>query len=240
MRLFVLLYGIISYLVFFGVFSYFILFVGDILAPKTVSSGVTENQVYSMVINILLLIAWGIQHSVMARNWFKQAIRNIVPSHTERSTYVLISSIVLAFLMLAWQPMHGVIWDVDNEMGVTALWVTFGLGWVTIFAATFLTNHFDLFGLRQTWLHFVKKSYTSLHFTERLIYQWIRHPMMLGILIAIWSTGTMTMSHFVFSVGMSVYVLIGIHFEEKSLVKDLGINYEEYQLRTAKLLPKVY
>ncbi|KAF3982582.1 MAG: hypothetical protein HFP78_01025 [Methylococcales symbiont of Hymedesmia sp. n. MRB-2018] len=240
MRLLVMLYGTVSYLLFFVVFVYFIGFVGDIFLPITVS---TEMEVYSdnaLMINIGLILMWGVQHSVMARGWFKDMIVSVVPHHIERSTYVLVSDITLAIFMYYWQPMEGIVWQVEDSMTVTVLWSLFAFGWVLLFAATFLTNHFDLFGLRQTWLYFVKKTYTDVTFAEKLVYRWIRHPMMLGFMIAFWALPTMTVGHLVFSIGMSVYVLIGIHFEEKGLAKSLGQTYMDYQKRTSKIIPKVY
>ena len=244
MRTIVMLYGLISYLLFFGVFLYLIAFNAEILVPKTLSSvGSTQAMMdpgVALLINIVLLLLWGIQHTVMARGWFKEAIVHVIPHHTERSTYVLASTVVLALLMYAWQPIEGVIWQVENTTLTYALWAAFGLGWVLVLISTFLTDHFDLFGLRQTWLHFIKKTYTSVGFTERLFYRWIRHPMMLGLLIAFWAVPTMSVSHLVFSLGMTVYILFGIYFEEKGLAATLGPEYVLYRQRTARVIPKLY
>ena len=165
MRTIVMLYGLISYLLFFGVFLYFIAFNAEILVPKTLSSA-TDGQlgkdiILALLINLALLLLWGVQHTVMARQWFKQSIASFIPHHTERSTYVLASTVVLALLMYAWQPIQGIVWHVENDMLTYSLWALFGLGWTLVLIATFLTDHFDLFGLRQTWLHFIKKTYTS-------------------------------------------------------------------------------
>ena len=240
MRVVVMLYGVVSYFLFFGVFVYFMGFVGDVFVPKSISTVPEAYSDNALMINIGLMLMWGIQHSVMARGWFKDMIASVVPHHVERSTYVLASAIVLAVLMCCWQPMEGIIWQVENPMLVNVLWGFFGLGWVLVFVATFLTDHFDLFGLRQTWLHFVKKTYTDVVFTEIFFYRWIRHPMMLGLFIAFWSLPTMTVGHLVFSIGMSIYVLMGIHFEEKGLAKSIGETYVDYQKRTSKVIPKVY
>lgn len=240
MRILVMLYGVLSYLLFFATFLYFIAFVGDIFVPKTLSSGGGIEAANVLLINIGLILLWGIQHSVMARDWFKNAIASLIPHHIERSTYVLASSIVLLVLMHFWQPMDAVIWQVDNPLYQQILWTLFGIGWVMVLLSTFLTDHFDLFGLRQTWLYFVNKSYTSVNFTERFIYRWIRHPMMLGLFFAFWAIPTMTYGHLVFSLGMSVYILIGIYFEEKSLIAAVGPAYQEYQSRTARIIPKIY
>lgn len=240
MRALVMLYSVVSYFLFFGTFVYFIGFVGDVFVPKSISSGAVMDATTALFINVGLLLLWGVQHTVMARSWFKEAIAHIVPPHTERSTYVLASTIVLAIMMFYWQPMDGIIWQVSNSLVQQVLWVFFALGWVLILVSTFLTDHFDLFGLRQGWLYFVKKTYTPVKFTEYLFYRWIRHPMMSGLLVAFWSLPTMTVGHLVFSIGMSLYVLVGIHFEEKSLAKDIGQSYQDYQQRTSKVIPKVY
>ncbi len=240
MRALVMLYGVVCYFAFFVVFVYFMGFVGDVFVPVSISSEVETYSQNALMVNIGLMLMWGVQHSVMARGWFKDMIASVVPHHVERSTYCLASAIALGALMYFWQPMEGIIWQVENPMAVNVLWGFFGLGWVLIFVSTFLTDHFDLFGLRQPWLHFVKKTYTPVVFTEVLFYRWIRHPMMLGLFIAFWSLPTMTVGHLVFSIGMSIYVLAGIHFEERGLARDLGQTYIDYQQRTSKVIPKVY
>ncbi len=240
MRALVMLYGTLSYVLFLGVMLYLVAFVGDFLVPKTVSSGGVVDHSTALMINISLIIFWGVQHSVMARSEFKEAIVKFVPQHTERSTYVLFSAIALAIVMYGWQPMSGLIWQVHNPFWQNVIWGLFGVGWIVAILSTFLTDHFDLFGLRQTWLYFVKKSYTPVNFTERLFYHWVRHPMMLGTLIAFWAIPVMTLGHLVFSLGMSVYVLVGIYFEEKSLVKSIGSDYVGYQKRTSKVIPGIY
>jgi|TARA_R110002096_G_scaffold194592_2_gene376874 protein-S-isoprenylcysteine O-methyltransferase Ste14 len=240
MRLLTMLYGVLSYLIFFAVFVYFIGFVGDLFVPKSLSSVAEVSSLNAFLINLGLLLLWGVQHSVMARDWFKEMIASVVPHHVERSTYVLASAIVLAVLMFYWQPMDTLIWHVNDIFWQQVLWLIFGLGWVLVLVATFLTDHFDLFGLRQSWLYFVKKTYTPVVFTEYLFYRWIRHPMMLGLFLAFWATPIMTLGHLVFSIGMSIYVLLGIHYEEKGLAKAIGQPYQDYQQRTSKIIPKVY
>lgn len=240
MRILVMLYGVISYFIFFIVFLYLIAFIGDIFVPKTISSETTMNSTDALLINIGLMLLWSVQHSVMARGWFKKSIAKVIPHHIERSTYVLISSVVLIVLMAGWQPMEGILWQVSNPLWVNTIWSLFALAWAIVLFSSFLTDHFDLFGLRQSWLYFVKKSYTPVKFSERLLYRWIRHPMMLGLLVAFWSVPTMTIGHFVFSFGMSAYTLIGIYYEERGLAKSIGTQYAEYQERTSKVIPKLY
>jgi len=240
MRLWVLIYGVLSYALFCAVFVYFIGFVSGVGVPKALSTQSIEYSSYALVVNIGLLLIWGVQHSVMARGWFKEMVSSVVPHQVERSTYVLASSLVLAVLMFFWQPMNGIVWQLTNKTVVTMVWSVFVLGWVLALLSTFLTDHFDLFGLRQTWLFFVNKTYTQVKFKERLFYYWVRHPMMLGLIVVFWSLPTMTVGHLVFSIGMSVYVLIGVYFEEKDLARTLGRSYTDYQQRTARILPKIY
>lgn len=240
MRVLVMMYGVVSYFLFFGVFVYFMGFVGDVFVPKAISTQVVEHSPNALMINVGLLLMWGVQHSVMARGWFKEMIAPMVPHQIERSTYVLVSAITLAIFIFFWQPMEGIIWQVTDETAIAILWSVFTLGWILVLISTFLTDHFDLFGLRQTWLFFVKKTYTHVKFTEHLFYRWIRHPMMLGLILAFWALPTMTVGHLVFSIGMTIYVLVGIHFEEKGLAKAIGQPYTDYQQRTMKIIPKIY
>ena len=238
-----MLYGVVCYFCFFVVFVYLIAFVGDFYVPKTLSSkaqGPIVSTTMAILINGSLLLLWGVQHSVMARSAFKNATLKWNPHHTQRSTYVLASSVVLVIMMYYWQPMEEVIWQVEHPLGQQILWGMFVMGWILVLLATFLTDHFDLFGLRHSWLYFRKKSYTSVEFTEQLLYRWIRHPMMLGLLIAFWAIPIMDLSHLVFSLGMSIYLFIGIHFEEKALAKSLGPQYQSYQQRTSRVIPKIY
>lgn len=240
MRALVMVYGIVSYLLFFASFVYLIAFVGGIFVPKSLASPATLPMETALMINLGLMLLWGVQHSIMARPWFKKAIETIVPAHTERSTYVLASAIVLSMLMYFWQPVDGILWNLESAVAVNLIWAVFGFGWLMVLLSSFLTDHFDLFGLRQTWLYFVKRSYTNVDFTERLIYRWVRHPMMLGLLIGFWAIPTMNAGHFVFAAGMSIYILIGIHFEEKSLIQSIGSPYADYRQRTSRILPKVF
>ena len=244
MRFITFLYGVACYLVFLVVFLYFIAFVGDVLVPKSISVNaggitplLTTDAGIAFAINIALMLMFGLQHSIMARTGFKSIITKIIPEHTERSTYCMISGVALGALMYFWQPMVGIIWDVEAPMVRNIIWGLFLFGWALIFISTFLTDHFDLFGLRQVYLKLVKKAYTPVVFTEVLFYKWIRHPMMLGLLISFWAVPTMTIGHLLFSLGMSIYVFIGIHFGEKGLARELGQEYIDYTTRTRRVLP---
>lgn len=235
------LYGVGCYLFFFAVFLYLIAFVADILVagwvPKTMTHGAPVGGFFAVIMNIFWLALFGIQHSVMARSSFKAAIKNVVPSYVERSTFVLASSLVLGLAMWQWQPIDGMVWQFEGVLAQYLLWGLFVFGWVLVFVATFLTDHFDLFGLRQVYLNLVRKTYTHVEFKTVFLYKWMRHPMMLGLLIAFWATPVMTLSHLLFSIVMSIYVFIGIHFEERGLLRVLGQDYAEWRGKTPMVLP---
>jgi len=240
MRVLFLIYGVASYLVFLLVFVYFLGFVGDVFVPQSVSHPASDGFGKALLIDIGVMLLFGIKHSVMARAGFKSFMARVIPRAIERATYVLASAIVLALLMFWWQPIEGTVWSLENPAARAAVWALFALSWLLIFTSTFLTDHFDLFGLRQVWLNYVRRTYTDVTFTEQLFYRSIRHPMMLGILIAFWAAPVMSVSRLVFSIGMSVYVLVGIHFEEKGLQKAFGMDYVAYKKRTRKIIPGVY
>lgn len=240
-RLLAFIYGISSYLFFLVVFMYFIAFVGDFVipgfVPKTISHGAPGSGMGAAVMDIFLLSLFGLQHSVMARSGFKAWWTRIIPTPIERSTYVLASSLFLGLAMWLWQPIDGIVWQVESTTAVYVLYGLFAFGWLLIFAATFLTDHFDLFGLRQVYLHLVRKTYTHVPFKTVFLYKFIRHPMMLGILISFWSVPTMTVGHLVFSIVFSLYVMIGIHFEERGLLKALGHEYAAWRSKTPMIFP---
>ncbi|HEY8709472.1 MAG TPA: NnrU family protein [Burkholderiaceae bacterium] len=240
-RLIAFIYGVGCYLFFLAVFVYLVAFVADVpvpgLVPKTVSHGASSGAGDAIVLNILLMLLFGLQHSIMARSSFKKVIQQAIPPHIERSTYVLVSSLALVLLMWQWQPIDGMVWQFDATFAKYLLWGLFCLGWALIFVATFLTDHFDLFGLRQVYLFLVRRTYGPVEFTRALLYKVVRHPMMLGILISFWAAPTMTLSHMLFSIGMSIYVFIGIHFEERALLRYLGDDYAQWRSGTPMVLP---
>ena len=231
------LYSIISYVVFLGSFLYAIGFVGNLVVSKTIDSGVSPTLSQALLVNVVLLALFAFQHSVMARPVFKKWWARIVPVPMERSTYVLISSLLLFLLYCNWQPMTGVVWHVDNPVGRLLLLVLFWLGWLMVLVSTFLINHFDLFGLRQAYLRLRAQEYTNLPFTNTGLYRFTRHPIMLGFLIAFWATADMTQGHLLFSIATSGYILIGVLLEERDLVTALGEDYRQYQQRVSMLLP---
>ncbi len=236
-RIISFVYGVLAHLGFLVAFMYLIGFLGNFVVPKSIDSGQAGPVGQALLINVILIAIFGIPHSVMARPGFKQWWTKVVPQHIERSTYVMISNLLVALLMWQWQPMVGVIWNVEHPVGASVLWGLFGIGWVMIVLTSFVINHFDLFGLRQVYLHLRGMEYTPLEFKAKWIYQYIRHPLMLGWIIAFWSTPQMSAGHLVFAVGTTVYILIAIQFEERDLVKYHGEDYENYRRKVSMLIP---
>ena len=229
-------YGVVCYLVFFATFIYAIGFLGNFGVPKTIDSGPQSPFTYALAINSALLGLFALQHSVMARPWFKAAWARIVPVPVERSTYVLFSSVALLLMFWKWQPMGGAIWNVGSTSGRLALNALFAVGWLTVLAATFLINHFDLFGLRQVWLYLCRRPYTQLEFRTPGLYRYVRHPLYVGWLLVFWSAPVMTSAHLVFAIATTAYIFIAIQFEERDLVR-LHAEYAEYRRRVPMILP---
>jgi protein-S-isoprenylcysteine O-methyltransferase Ste14 len=230
-------YGIASYFYFFAVFLYFIFFVGDLFVPASVSSEPSAESAGSLLWDALLLAFFGATHSLMARPGYKAWLKSFLPEHLERSTYVLASSVVLALVMWLWQPHNVVLWQIDVFAGQIVIYAVFFAGWAAILLATFQTDHFDLFGLRQVYFHFVGRPYAPVPFKTVGFYKYIRHPMMTGIVVAFWATPYMTVGHLLFAAVFTLYVLIGVELEEKGLQQHLGSDYESYRQRTPKYLP---
>ena len=234
-----LIYGALSYTVFLVAFLYAIGFVGNLIVPKTIDSGTQGPIPGALLVNVLLLGAFAIQHSVMARPGFKKWWTKIIPRSIERSTFVLLASLLLLLLYWQWRPMTTQVWAVENSAGQILLQGLFFLGWLIVFFGTFMINHFDLFGLRQVYLKLRNQEYTDLGFRVSGFYKFIRHPIMLGFLIAFWATPVMTVGHLLFAVATTGYILIALQLEERDLVNHFGEQYQEYRRKTSMLMPRM-
>jgi methanethiol S-methyltransferase len=239
-RIITLAYGAVTYLVFLVTFLYAIGFIGNIVVPRGIDSGATGPLAVAIPIDLVLLSAFAVQHSVMARPAFKRWWTRLVPNTIERSTYVLASSLVLIVLFWQWRAMPSVIWDVTWPAGRAALWAMYAFGWVFALTATLLINHFDLFGLRQVYLAWREKPYTDLTFRTPLFYRMVRHPLYLGFIIAFWAAPTMTAGRLLFAVTTTVYIVIAVQLEEHDLVAALGNQYREYRRRVPMLVPGLH
>lgn len=229
------IYGLVNYVLFNVVFLYFMGFVGNFLVPKTIDSGMTSDQAW--LIDSLLILLFGLQHSVMARPSFKKIWLMVVPIPIERSTYVLFSCVALALLCGLWQPLPTLVWQVENVWGYFLLEGLFWFGWIFAFYATFLVDHFDLVGLRQVYLFLRGIHYTPVPFKEHSLYRLTRHPIMLGTLLGLWATPTLSMGHLLLSLGLSIYIFIGIRLEEKDLSDVHGEDYAKYCQKTSMIMP---
>ena len=236
-RILALLYGVVCYLLFFVTFLYSVGFVGGFVVPKTIGSGAPAPLLEALLINVLLLGVFAVQHSVMARPGFKRWWTQYVPPVIERSTYVLLSSLALILLYWQWRAMPEVIWDVQHAIGRPALWALFWIGWIIVLVSTFLISHFDLFGLRQVWMHYRSVDYVPVGFRKIFLYRFVRHPIMLGFIIAFWATPHMSLGHLLFALATTAYIFIGLHFEERDLVAQLGVVYEEYRAQVSMIIP---
>ena len=230
-------YGLICYSVFLASFLYSIGFIGDLVVPKTVDSVPSADFPEALAIDLLLLGLFAVQHSVMARQGFKAAWTRIVPRTVERSTYVVISSLLLSLICWNWQAIPTVVWDVSSPVGRSLLLAMFAAGWLILLLSTFMVNHFDLFGLRQVYLRLRGREYTPLSFTERALYRFVRHPIYLGFVIAFWATPHMSLGHLVFAIATTGYIFVGIFFEERDLMKYHAVEYGAYRARVPMLLP---
>jgi protein-S-isoprenylcysteine O-methyltransferase Ste14 len=233
----VLAFGVASYAIFFATFLYLVGFLGNLVVPKSIDSGATGPVGTALLVNTLLLLVFGLQHSVMARPGFKTWWTRFVPKPIERSVYTLASSLALIALFVLWQPIPQLVWSTE---GVIASLLTIGMltGVGLVLLSTFLIDHFDLFGLRQTWLHFRGRAYEEKRFATPLFYKWIRHPLYVGWIMTFWITPTMSAGHFLFALVMTSYILIAIPMEESDLLRALGEPYRRWRERTPMFVPR--
>ncbi len=236
-RILAFIYGLVCYLIALIALLYNIGFVGNLIVPKTLDSNLDGSLVKGLLIDILLIGLFAIQHSLMARQSFKKWWTKIIPEPIERSTYVLMSSLALLLLFWQWHSLGGILWNIQNPIISNIIYAIYALGWLIVFLSTFMINHFDLFGLRQVYLYWLGQEYEDLEFRTLGFYKYIRHPIMLGIIISFWATPLMTVSHLVFAMGTTIYVLIGIKLEEEDMISIYGNLYQEYRQQVSMLIP---
>lgn len=236
-RIAAFLYGLAAYAVFFLTFLYAVGFVGNVFVPKAIDTSGQPFSLMSLAVDALLLGLFAIQHSVMARQGFKEAWTKLVPKPVERSTYVLLTSLCLIFLYWQWRPIAGNVWDLENAAGQMLLKGFFWLGWLLVLISTFMINHFDLFGLRQVYVYLMRREYVPIGFRSPALYKYLRHPIMLGFLIAFWATPRMSWGRLLFAVATTGYILLAVQLEERDLIRIHGDAYKQYRQRTSMLLP---
>ena len=237
-KLAIFAYGILAYVLTLGTLAYLAGFMGNLWVPTSIDAAPGAPLGQALLINLCLLGVFAVQHSVMARSSFKRWLTRYIPAAAERSTYVLASCLALILMIALWEPMGGVIWDVQDPMAKAAIYALYGLGWLLIVVSTFLINHFDLFGLRQVWLNLVGRDYEPLQFKLHTFYRYVRHPLYVGFFIALWATPTMTIAHLVFSVMCSAYILIGTRLEERDL-RRFHPEYEAYERAVPGFVPRI-
>lgn len=238
MKVCILFYSIVAYLFGFAGLAYTILWMGDI-APGAMGGPISDSGLAPWLWNACLLLLFALQHSVMARPAFKQKLLKIIPQAAERSTYVLASGLSMLIMVVFWSPMPGTVWQANNDILSAVIWAVFLFGWSVCFLATFGTGHFDLFGLRQAYTYFKGEEYTAIPFVRRGLYKWVRHPIQTGVLIGVWATPHMQLEHLLLSVGMSIYVFVGLWFEEKDLIAYFGDEYRSYKSEVGGLFPRI-
>ncbi len=236
-RLLVFIFGVAVYLLFLFTILYGIGFVGNMLVPKDIDGGTPSPLVVALPINLSLIAIFGVQHSVMARSAFKKWWLRLIPEPIERSMFVLGASLSLLLLFWQWRPLTGYVWNFPAGLMNVVLMSLFWIGWLGVVLSTFLINHFDLFGLRQVYLYLRGIDYTPIPFKQASLYKYVRHPLMLALLIAFWATPQMSVGHLLIAAGMTAVIVIGIAFEERDLLRRYGEPYEQYRKQVSMLIP---
>lgn len=237
-RVLILAFGVVAYAVFFATFLYLIAFVGNLYVPYSIDAGRAPGpMVPALLINLGLILLFGLQHSVMARSGFKAWLKRMLPPSAERSVFVLIGSLVLALLMWQWRPLPASLWDAGSGLGQAIGWGIFAIGFGIVLVSTFMIDHFELFGLKQVWNGFTGGHTEFARFKTPFLYKLVRHPIYLGFLLAFWGTPHMTVGHLVFAAGMTAYILVGIRYEERDLIRFHGADYERYRQQVPMILP---
>jgi methanethiol S-methyltransferase len=236
-RIIAFLYGTVAYVVFLGAFLYAIGFVTGLWVPKTIDTGPATPTIQAVIINLLLMSLFAVQHSVMARKPFKQWWAQFVPATVERSTYVLLASLALILLFWQWRPIPAVVWQIANPSLATAMLCLSLAGWLLVLVSTFIINHFELFGLHQVVNNLSGKTLPEAHFKTPSIYRYVRHPIYLGFIIAFWAAPTMTAGHLLFAAVTTAYIFVGIFLEERDLVALFGDQYRQYRERVGMIVP---
>src|SRR5216684_2049475 len=232
-----LLYGLVAYFAFFGTILYAIGFVTGLVVPRTIDTGTESSATEALIVNLLLLSLFAVQHSLMARRQFKQWWTQYVPKSVERSTYVLLASLALILLFWQWRPMPAIVWQTDEPDIAVAIATLSLVGWVLVFTSTFLINHFELFGLHQVANNLTGREMPTPRFRTPLYYKFVRHPIYLGFIIAFWAAPVMTVGHLLFAAVTTAYIVVGILLEERDLIDMFGDEYRRYKSRVSMLVP---
>jgi len=235
---FSLLYGLVAYGLCLATLLYAVGFVGNVIVPKSIDTGAPAPLSEALVVNVLVLGLFAVQHSLMARRSFKRWWTRIVPPPVERSTYVLAASLALVCLFWQWRPIaEPILWRMDDAVGANVIWAMFSFGWALLLVSTFLINHFELFGLRQVYAHFAQRRVPAPEFRTPFLYRYVRHPIYLGLLLAFWATPVMTAGHLLFAIMTTGYIFVGIWFEERDLIAQFGEQYRRYRSQVGMLVP---
>ena len=235
-----LVYGSTSYVIFLGTFLYAIGFVSGLIVPKTIDSGTATSPLKAIIVNLLLLSVFAVQHSGMARRGFKRVLTGVVSPVVERSTYVLCASLALLMVFAFWQPVPAEVWSVGTPAASMAVAALSALGWLIVLYSTFLISHFELFGLKQVVLNFFGRALEPIRFHTPGLYRFVRHPIYLGFIIAFWAAPVMTVGHLLFAAVTTAYIFVGIALEERDLIATFGDEYRRYKERVAMLLPRIF